>query len=116
MQKKHINDRGSHTSVIEGAIPVITFFNKQMVLGAMLSPGKIETGVGSKSKSIKLKHINNELYEMVIVYNGTRQEFKLFTRKTGEEIISAIKLDKKLRDWLVKYTDMRAVGKSVTTN
>ncbi len=107
----HVNDRGTHTTIIESAENVISFFSKNRHLGVTVSPGKIEGGVGAKSKSIKLKHLNNETYEMVITFNGTRQEFKIFTHTETKTLISEMKADKKLRIWNINYTDMRGVHK-----
>jgi hypothetical protein len=107
----HINERGTHTTVIEAAQPILAFFAKNSELGVELSPGKIEGGIGAKSKSIKLKHLNDEVYEMVLTHNGQRQEFKLFTRVTAKNLVALIKADKKLSMWNVNYTDMRDVHK-----
>jgi hypothetical protein len=104
----HINERGTHTTVIEAAKPILDFLSRAKGMeSATLSPGKIEGGVGAKSKSVKFKHINDELYEMVITHNGARQEFKLFTRTTPDVLASCLKADKKLTAWNVNYTDMR---------
>jgi len=108
----HINDRGTHTTVIEAVEPLLVFFSKNRELKAELSPGKIEGGIGAKSKSIKLKHLNDEVYEMVVTHNGSRQEFKLFTKATAKVLIALMKSDKKLRDWNINYTDMRDVHKA----
>ena len=110
MEKTHINERGVHTTVVEAAQPILTFFIKNKDLGIEVSPGKIEQNVGAKSKSIKFKHINNEVYEMVVTHNGSRQEFKVFTRVDFSTIIKLTKGDKKLRDWNINYTDMRNVN------
>ena len=112
MQKQHLNDRGTHTTVIEAAADILKFFGKEIGLkGITISPGKIEGGVGAKSKSIKFKHINNELYEMVVTHNGSRQEFKVFTKVLPVDLLSLIKNSKKMKDWNVNYTDMREVHK-----
>jgi hypothetical protein len=105
----HLSDRGTHTTVIEAAMPVLTFLNKTKELGVRISPGKIEGGIGAKSKSIKLKHLNNELYEMVLTHNGARQEFKVFTTASSKVLVDSLKSAKKLQDWNVNYTDMRDV-------
>ena len=76
-----------------------------------MSPGKIEGGVGAKASSVKLKHINDEVYEMVIVHNGSRQEFKLFTKEQYQVLVEVFKKDKKLREWNVNYTDLRGVNR-----
>lgn len=107
MSSLHHNDRGSHTSVTEASLPVRTFFAKNKQLKVSLSPGKIEQNVGAKSKSLKFKHINNEVYEMVVTHNGSRQEFKVFTHADTKLMLSLLKADKKLRDWNINYTDMR---------
>ena len=46
MEKKHINERGTHTTVIEQAGDFINLFSKFIFDGkkAQLSPGKIEGG------------------------------------------------------------------------
>lgn len=116
MERNHINERGTHTTVIEAARPILSFFNKNKNLKAVeISPGKIEGGVGAKSKSVKFKHINNELYEMVVTHNSSRQEFKIFTRTTPEEMMKLLKENKKTKDWNVNYTDMRNVNRALTT-
>ena len=106
----HINERGTHTTVIEAAKPVLSFLSKAKGMeDAKIAPGKIEGGVGAKSKSVKFKHVNNELYEMVITHNGARQEFKLFTKTTPVVLLECFKRDKKLALWNVNYTDMRDI-------
>jgi hypothetical protein len=113
MQKQHINERGTHTTVIEAASDILKFFDKENSLkDVTVSPGKIEGGVGAKSKSIKFKHINNELYEMVVTHNGARQEFKVFTKTNPKDLLTLIKHSKKMKDWNINYTDMRDVHKS----
>jgi hypothetical protein len=112
----HLSDRGTHTTVIELAIPVLTFLNKAKELGVRIAPGKIEGGVGAKSKSIKLKHLNNELYEMVLTHNGARQEFKVFTIAEAKVLVASLKGAKKLQDWNVNYTDMRDVHNGMSKN
>ncbi len=112
MQKMHINERGTHTTVIEAVKPILALFTKGDGLEPVqVSPGKIEGGAGSKSKSIKFKHINDELYEMVVISNGSRQEFKVFTRTAPEKLLEAIKSNKKTKEWNVNYTDMRDANK-----
>lgn len=113
MRKQHLNERGSHTTVIEAAAPVLDFFAKSTTIGSVtVSPGKIESNVGAKSKSIKLKHINDEVYEMVITHNGSRQEFKVFTLTASGVLVLALQNEKRLRDWNINYLDMRQANKS----
>ena len=96
--------------MIEAAQDILKFFAKEHELGTVtISPGKIEGGVGAKSKSLKFKHLNNELYEMVVTHNGARQEFKVFTTTQEEKFIACIRSSKKLKSWNVNYTDMRGV-------
>ena len=82
----HINERGSHTTVIEGAKEVLKVLKK---VGGLISPGKIEANVKSKGKSVKLKKLNKETFEMVIVFNSSKQTFKLYG-DNQQEIIDAI--------------------------
>lgn len=113
MERNHINERGTHTTVIEAARPILSFFKKSKELGLVeVAPGKIASNVGAKSKSLKFKHLNDELYEMVVTHNGSRQEFKVFTRTTAKTFLSLIMSDKKIKDWNVNYTDMRDVHKA----
>ncbi|MEN9552322.1 MAG: hypothetical protein RI935_699 [Candidatus Parcubacteria bacterium] len=106
MGNKHLNDRGSHTTIIDAFLPVLNVL-KKYGSEVRVSPGKIEGGVGAKSSSIKLKHINDELYEMVVVHNGSRQEFKVFTRVSFVEFKEAFSNNKKVSSWNINYTDMR---------
>ena len=109
MEKQHLNERGTHTTVIEAATDFIDFFAKLVFNGkkAELAPGRIEAGTGARSKSVKFKQINNALYEMVITANSSRQEFKLFTEADYETIRKNIKSNKRLREWNVNYIDSR---------
>lgn len=114
MERNHINERGTHTTVIEAARPILSFFNKNKVLGSIeISPGKIASNVGAKSRSVKFKHINNEVYEMVVVHNGSRQEFKVITKISFDILLQRIQQDKKLKGWNINYTDMRNANKVV---
>lgn len=78
-----INERGTHTTVIEGARKILLTLKK---LGALTSPGVIEGNVNAKGKSIKLKKINNETFEMVIVVGRSKQTFKVYS--TSQDTIS----------------------------
>lgn len=71
----HINERGSHTSIIEGAKKLLKSFKK---IDVAVSPGVIEANVKSKGKSVKLKKLNNETFEMVVVVNSSKQTFKVY--------------------------------------
>lgn len=75
MVKTHINERGSHTTVIEGSKDVLKVLNKA---GAQVSPGVIEGNVKAKGKSVKLKKLNNETFEMVVVVGSSKQTFKVY--------------------------------------
>lgn len=86
MGKIHINERGSHTSIIEGAKDILKEFKK---VGVFVSPGIIEANVKAKGKSVKLKKINNETFEMVIVVNNSKQTFKVYS-ENQKEIINLI--------------------------
>lgn len=71
----HINERGSHTTVIEGSKDVLKLLNKA---GAQVSPGVIEGNVKAKGRSVKLKKLNNETFEMVVVVGSSKQTFKVY--------------------------------------
>ena len=75
MGRFKVNERGTHTSTIEGARDVFKILKK---LGVATSPGVIEMNVGGKGKSVKLKKVNEETFEMVIVVNGSKQTFKIY--------------------------------------
>ncbi len=108
MLQPHFQLRGTHTTIIEPAYLIIDVLKKARELGPVkLAPGKIEARVGAKSSSVKLKHINNELYELVITHNSARQEFKLFSTASFNDFEKCIKSSKKLRDWNINYLDMR---------
>lgn len=94
-----INERGTHTSVIEGAKDVLKMLKK---LRATTSPGVIQANVGGKGKSVKLKKVNNETFEMVIVVNSAKQTFKVYGSNQddiGEAIMSLRK-----ENWNVQET------------
>ncbi|HAT68689.1 MAG: hypothetical protein A2481_00075 [Candidatus Yonathbacteria bacterium RIFOXYC2_FULL_47_9] len=71
----HVNERGSHTTVIEGSKDVLKVLNKA---GAQVSPGVIEGNVKAKGRSVKLKKLNNETFEMVVVVGSSKQTFKVY--------------------------------------
>ena len=71
----HVNERGSHTTVIEGSRDILKLLNK---VGAQVSPGVIEGNVKAKGRSVKLKKLNNETFEMVVVVGSSKQTFKVY--------------------------------------
>lgn len=71
----HINERGAHTTVIEGSLYILKILKKA---GVEVSPGVIEGNVRAKGKSVKLKKLNNETFEMVVVVNSSKQTFKVY--------------------------------------
>lgn len=75
MGKPHINERGTHTTTIEGARDILKAFKKDRIL---VSPGIIEANVKARGKSVKLKKLNNEVFEMVVVCNSSKQTFKVY--------------------------------------
>ena len=87
MEKMHINERGSHTTFIEGAKDILKLLNKA---GVEVSPGVIEANVKARGKSVKLKKLNSETLEMVVVVNSSKQTFKVYG-KDQESITSAVK-------------------------
>lgn len=86
MEKMHINERGSHTTFIEGAKDILKLLNKA---GVEVSPGVIEGNVKARGKSVKLKKLNNETFEMIVVVNSSKHTFKVYG-KDQEGVIGAI--------------------------
>ncbi len=71
----HINERGSHTTIIEGSKDILKLLKKN---GVLVSPGVIEGNVKAKGRSVKLKKMNNETFEMVVVTGSSKQTFKVY--------------------------------------
>lgn len=86
-----VNERGSHTTTIEGALPILKAFNKIKV---EVSPGVIQANAKSKGRSVKLKKLNNETFEMVVVVKSSKQTFKVYGNNQ-QEIISLLETFKK---------------------
>lgn len=86
-----INERGSHTTTIEGAKDILKAFNK---IGVEVSPGVIQANAKSKGRSVKLKKLNNETFEMVVVVKSSKQTFKVYGNNQ-QEIISLLEIFKK---------------------
>ena len=94
--------RGTHTTVIEQAEDVCAFLLKQKV---SYSPGRIEVISRAKSDTIKIKMINEELYEMVVTSGSAKQTFKLFSKETVSAIKKA-KKDKVFARWNVRFGEV----------
>lgn len=75
MSRLKINERGTHTSVIEGARDVVKILRG---VGVTISPGVIQANVKASGKSVKLKKVNEETFEMVVVVNSSKQTFKVY--------------------------------------
>jgi hypothetical protein len=86
-----INERGTHTTTIEGAVPILKTLSK---ISVEVSPGVIQANVKSKGRSVKLKKLNNETFEMVIVVKSSKQTFKVYG-KDQEKIVRALDAFKK---------------------
>ena len=86
-----INERGSHTTTIEGAKDILKAFSK---IGVEVSPGVIQANAKSKGRSVKLKKLNNETFEMVVVVKSSKQTFKVYGNNQ-HEIISLLETFKK---------------------
>ncbi len=86
-----VNERGSHTPTIEGAFPILKVFGK---IGVEVSPGVIQANAKSKGRSVKLKKLNNETFEMVVVVKSSKQMFKVYGTNQ-EEIIKLVETFKK---------------------
>ena len=72
-------------------------FNK---IDVQVSPGVIEANVRSKGRSVKLKKLNNETFEMVIVVKSSKQTFKVYG-ENQDEIITLVNGFKK-ENWNVQ--------------
>ena len=85
-----INERGTHTTVIEGSFNILKLLNKA---GAEISPGIIEGNVKAKGKSVKLKKLNNETFEMIVVVKSSKQTFKIYSKdqKSITDIVEGLK-------------------------
>ena len=96
---KHINERGPHTTVIEGARDILKLLKKA---GVEISPGFIEGKVGAKGRSVKLKKLSSETFEMVVVVNSSKQTFKVY----GSEQAGITKIIQSLKssNWNVPDT------------
>jgi hypothetical protein len=90
MEKMHINERGTHTTVIEGSKDILKMLKK---IQAYVSPGIIEANVKARGKSVKLKKLNDETFEMVVVVNSSKQTFKIYGDNQAEiiKIIDTLK-------------------------
>lgn len=91
MEKNHINERGSHTTTIEGAKDILKELKK---IKAFVSPGVIEGNVRASGRSVKLKKMNNETFEMIVVVKSSKQTFKVYG-DNQKEIIKLINSFKK---------------------
>lgn len=94
---KKVNERGSHTTVIEGAKDILKTFKK---IGILVSPGVIEANAKARGKSVKLKKVNNETFEMVIVVNSSKQTFKVYG--DNQEVIIKLINGFKAESWNVQ--------------
>ncbi len=99
MEKMHINERGSHTTVIEGSRDILKLLSK---VGVEVSPGVIEANVKAKGKSVKLKKLNNETFEMVVVVNSSKQTFKVYGAE--QEKVTDVIQSLKREGWNVQET------------
>jgi len=99
MEKMHINERGAHTTVIEGAWDILKALRK---IGVETAPGVIEANVGAHGKSMKLKKLSEKTFEMVIVVNSSKQTFKIYGADQGS--LADIMRDMKAGGWNVRET------------
>lgn len=93
----HINERGAHTTIIEGSKDILKLLKKSNIL---VSPGVIEGNVKARGKSVKLKKLNNETFEMVVVVGSSKQTFKVYG-ENQKDIIKYINSFKK-ENWNVQ--------------
>lgn len=95
----HINERGAHTTVIEGTRDILKALRK---VGAETAPGIIEGNVGARGKSVKLKRLSGKAFEMVVVVNGAKQTFKVYGE--DQDGILGVMRDMKAAGWNVRET------------
>ncbi len=106
MGKTHINERGAHTSVIEGARDILKALRK---IGVEVSPGVIEANAKAHGRSVKLKRLSDGAFEMVVVVNGSKQTFKLYGKDQAG--IVGVMEDMKSGGWNVPAVlDLTSVG------
>ncbi len=79
-----VNERGTHTTTIEGAKDILKAFSK---IDVEVSPGVIQANAKSKGRSVKLKKLNSETFEMVVVVKSSKQTFKVYGSNQQEIII-----------------------------
>ncbi len=103
---KHVNERGSHTTAIEQALPLLKEIKK---LGVLVAPGKIEVIKSAKSKTAKFKKINDELFELVVTAGSSKQSFKVFC-DDQKLFMREMRVHKRLTDWNIGYIDTSVVG------
>jgi hypothetical protein len=99
MGKMHINERGTHTTVIEGAAGILKALRK---IGVETAPGVIEANVGARGKSAKLKRLNDATFELVVVVNGSKQTFKLYGK--DQDGVEGVMRDTRRDSWNVQET------------
>lgn len=99
MARMHINERGGHTTVIEGARDILKALRR---IGVETAPGIIEGNVKARGKSVKLKRLNPATFEMVVVVNGSKQTFKIYGR--DQDGIAGIMRDMQAAGWNVQET------------
>lgn len=97
MAQLKINERGSHTSVIECAKPILMVLRK---LEVEISPGVIQGNVQARSKSLKLRWLNAGTMELILVAGKSKQTFKIY----GSDQTCILKSLKRLHvlDWRVR--------------
>lgn len=99
MERYHVNgneQRGSHTSAIEAARDILKQFFK---VGIKVSPGVIEGNIKARTRSIKLRKLNAETFEMVMVAKGSKQTFKVYG--SDQEAVIRIVNAQQSEGWLV---------------
>lgn len=92
----HVYERGTHTTVIDEAKDVIKLLKKAKV---RISPGVILGSDGTRGKSVKLKKLNNETFEMVVVIKSAKQIFKVYGR--NQEHVFQPLLELRKSGWIV---------------
>ena len=91
---------GTHTTVIEGVVPVIEVIRKSFP-DARICNGYIEAGIHAKSQSIKIKQ-NPTALEIVVVMKVTKQTLVIYGKIDLQKLVEDLKACKKLRGFKIK--------------
>lgn len=93
------NKSGTHTTVTEGAKPVIETLLRLYPL-IRITNGVIQTNVKARTFSVKLVD-ETGAKKMTVVTNGAKQEFYLFDMPDIPTVVACLRNEKKLRNYYI---------------